>query len=56
MEGISATINAIWNFVNTTFEHGAIAFSLFDVFCAGLILSLIGYFIGKIVLFINNRR
>lgn len=56
MEGFYYTILSLWNFINTDFTYGSIAFSLFDVLCAGLILSLCGYFIGKIILFWTNRR
>lgn len=56
MEGFYETIFALWNFFQYDMTYGDITFSFFDVFCAGLIFSLIGYFIGKIILFWTNRR
>lgn len=41
MEGFYYTILSLWQFINTDFTYGSVAFSLFDVLCAGLILSFV---------------
>lgn len=56
MYGIKATIECLWNIANISFSGFGISFTLFDVFCTGLILSVIGSFIGKIIFFLSNRR
>ena len=56
MEGLRALIESYFEAMELEFTIGEITFTLLDVFWAGVILSIIGLFIGKIVLFFNNRR
>lgn len=53
---LKAFVEGFFNALDIEFEVGNYSFSLLDVFIAGVILSVIGYFIGKIVFFFNNRR
>lgn len=53
---LKAFVEGFFNALDLEFEVGNYSFSLLDVFIAGVILSVIGYFIGKIVFFFNNRR
>lgn len=49
-------VEGFFNALSIDFEVGNFTFSLLDVFFAGVILSVFGYFIGKVVFFFNNRR
>lgn len=53
---ISQVISSLWTIVHLPITVDNLTFTLFDVFVAGLILSLVGLFIGKIIFFILNRR
>ena len=44
-------INTMWTILNIEFNTGIGTFSLFDVICAGGLLSIIGMFIGNIIFF-----
>lgn len=46
----------IWNFMNYDFVYGQFTFSLWNVLEAGIVLSIIGLFIGKILFFVNEKR
>lgn len=56
MGGLQSMVTEFFNVLSMPFMIGTYTFTLLDVFYAGLILSLIGLFIGKIILFFNNRR
>lgn len=56
MDGLRYMIEYYFEVLDIEFTVGTYTFTLFDVFVAGLILSIIGLFIGKVVLFFNNRR
>lgn len=49
-------INAFWTILQIPFTFMGVEFTLYDVFWAGVILSVIGFFIGKIIFFVENRR
>ena len=54
--GLYYMILYLWNAVNIPFTYYGITFTFWDVIKAGIILTLIGLFIGKIIFFFNNRR
>lgn len=56
MNGLRSMVETFFNVLNIEYTIGEYTFSLLDVFFAGCLLSLIGLFIGKVVLFFNNRR
>lgn len=56
MEGLRALIESFFNVLDIEFTIGEVTFSLLDVVWSGAILSIVGLFIGKILLFFNNRR
>lgn len=56
MEGLRALIESYFEVLDIEFTIGEISFTLLDVIWAGAILSIVGLFIGKILLFFNNRR
>lgn len=49
-------INCFWQILHIDFTFMGITFDLYDVFVAGVILSVLGFFIGKIIFFVENRR
>ena len=49
-------INAFWGVLHIEFTYLGITFTLYDVFIAGVILSIVGFFIGKIIFFVECRR
>lgn len=49
-------VQAFFNILNIPFTFMGITFNLLDVFVAGLICSLFGLFLGKIIFFAMNRR
>lgn len=54
--GLYYMIIYLWGAINIPFTYFGITFTLWDVIKGGMILTLIGLFIGKIIFFFNNRR
>lgn len=49
-------VSAFFNVLNISYTIGGFTFTLLDVFEAGIILSIFGFFIGKIIFGVFNRR
>lgn len=53
---MQAVFLTIWDFLNYEWNYGQFTFSLWNVIEAGFVLSIIGFAIGKIIFFVNEKR
>ena len=57
MADLNDWIDGLFNFMLAEyFVVGGVQFSLWDVFCGGVVLSITGYAMGKLILFVKDRR
>lgn len=57
MADLNDWIDGLFNFMlGEYFVVAGVQFSLWDVFCGGVVLSIIGYACGKLILFVNDKR